>query len=327
MQAETDETPAPPPPRILFRVVPQDPDPGAIVKLEAELENMAPDRRAGRSVSFRNAAGEEMTSANFTEDSGCLKLGIDWIEVAAPSEPGNHVWTAVLIDPTREVVEDEEAAEGHEAPDGITADFTLSIQAHKPSLSVWDIPPAIERGNAFTLRVGIKCPHGCPSQGWAFTVHSHDGRELATGAVGDEAWPGTQGLNHAEVALTAPDQIGDFDWTVTANGAEEPCIHAPRSTTFKVHAVPQPDFVLRVEVVDAVTKAPVEKARVVVHPYRTVTNAEGVAELRLPAGDHILFVAGKQYFAFKSEGKLTENSTIRAEMVEDRKFSDADAWA
>jgi hypothetical protein len=315
MDAEAP-TPATPQPRILFTIIPPDPDPGAIVELKAELVGLEPDHKARRVVSFRDAAGTELIRVPLSEESGCLKLGADFVEVPAPSVPGETVWTAVLEDPTRE-----------EGAEPVEAAFTLAVKAHLVSVSVWDVPPAIERSSAFTLHVGVKCPHGCPSAGWGFTVHSHDGSEIARSAVGDEAWPGTDGLHFAKVALTAPDAAGDFDWVVTANGAEEPCLHLSRSLTFKVHAVPPPDFVLRVEVVDAVTRNPVDRARVVVRPYRAVTGADGIVELRLPAGDHTVFVSGGQYFAFKSEGRLTEDRTILAEMVVDREFSDADAWA
>jgi hypothetical protein len=311
-----DDTLPEPAARMRFRIVPDDAEPEAIVALTIELDGLPFDPDAGRTVVFRDATGAELTRAELTADSGCIDLGPEPVEVAAPATPGAHVWTAQLEDPT--------------LPDGaapVTADCALSIRAHQASISVWDVPTAIERAKDFRLRVGIKCPHGCASAGWGFTVHDHNGEVCATGAVGQEPWPGTTSMTHAEVGLTAPNATGAFDWTITAHGADHPCPHLPRTVGFRVNSVPQPDHLLRVEVVDAVTGEPVERARVVAHPYRTLTDAQGVAELRLPAGEHTLFVAGKQYFAFKSVGVLTEDTTIRAEMHVDREFSDADAWA
>lgn len=318
MKEEDDLPPTPPEPaiRMWLEVVPETAEPAAVVALTVRFEGLDRDPQADRTVVFRDAAGAELIRAELTAESGCLELGIEPVEVLAPVTPGSHVWSAELEDPT---LPDDEGP--------VTADLTLAVSAHQASVSVWDLPTAIERGRPFQFRVGIKCPHGCPSAGWGFAVHDHEGKPVATGTVGEDSWPGTTGLAHAEVTLTAPDQTGAFDWTVTADGADQPCPHVPRTIGFKVNSVPVPDHVLRVEVVDAVSGAPVEKARVVVHPYRTLTDARGVAELRLPAGEHTLFVAGGQYFAFKSVGALTEDTTIRAEMHVDRAFSDADAWA
>lgn len=311
------EAAAAPKPRLTLGVRPESAAPQSIVALEISLDGLAADRHAGRTVAFYDAEGVLLTRAELTPESGCLELGIEPVEVAAPAAPGLHRWSAVLEDP--DAPEDAEP---------LVAEFALTVSAHQPSLSVWDIPPAIPRGTGFRLRLGIKCPHGCASHGWSYAIRDHEGRLQAQGQVGAEAWPGTEGLCHAEVALTAPDATGGFDWQVTATAAEDaPCPHVPREQLFRLHSVPRPEHVLRVEVVDAETQAPVDNARVVVHPYRAVTDAQGVAELRLPAGEHTLFVSGRQYFSFKSVGLLNDDQVIRVEMYVDRPFTHADAWA
>jgi hypothetical protein len=71
----------------------------------------------------------------------------------------------------------------------------------------------------------------------------------------------------------------------------------------------------------------VRGARVVVHPYRAVTDAEGVAELRVPKGAYRLFVSGGDYFPFRSDGEIGADVTIRAELDVDRGPSDAELWS
>jgi hypothetical protein len=84
---------------------------------------------------------------------------------------------------------------------------------------------------------------------------------------------------------------------------------------------------LTVVAVDVESHAPVEGAKVVLHPYRTFTDERGVAEVRVPQGEYRLFVSGKKYFPFRSECDIEADVTIRAELALDRELSDADIWS
>ena len=70
-----------------------------------------------------------------------------------------------------------------------------------------------------------------------------------------------------------------------------------------------------------------EGARVVAHPYRAVTDARGVATLRVPAGEYRLFVSGKGAVPFRFDGEVKTDTTIRAALVQDVELSDADIWS
>ncbi len=80
---------------------------------------------------------------------------------------------------------------------------------------VWDVPAAIERGRRFTVRIGLTCPDA-RSDGWQVEVRDHEGGSRATATVGEEPWPGTDALYHAEVALVAPEAEGLYTWEATA---------------------------------------------------------------------------------------------------------------
>ena len=89
-------------------------------------------------------------------------------------------------------------------------------EPHATRVVVWDTPPAIERGQRFAVRLGVACSARRPPAGWAVEVRDHDGELRATSALGDEPWPGTDALYHAEVTLTAPEAEGRYTWEATA---------------------------------------------------------------------------------------------------------------
>jgi hypothetical protein len=78
--------------------------------------------------------------------------------------------------------------------------------------------------------------------------------------------------------------------------------------------------------IDMESQTPVQGAKVVVHPYKTFTDERGVAEVRIPKGEYRLFVSGKKYFPFRSDGEIKTDVTIKAELAVDRELSDADIW-
>lgn len=234
---------------------------------------------------------------------------------------------------------------------------------------VWNVPAAIERGKRFDVRIGIACSSARRPDGWRVEVRDHEGGNRATATVGEEPWPGTDALYHAEVALVAPEAEGLYTWEAAAvtrvasatgvrsatGGTEEPggvaetggaaeslgvletgdaaepggVVDAQTGgrARFGVRVVSAPDCLVTVTAVDAESGTPVEGARVVAHPYRTVTDARGVAELRVPAGEYRLFVSGKGCIPFRFDGEVTADTRIRAELDQDRELSDADIWS
>ena len=202
-----------------------------------------------------------------------------------------------------------------------------AVPTHGISVVVWDTPTAIERGKPFKVRIGVKCEHQCRPDNWLVQVDDHDGNRLASGTLSDEPWPDTAALYYAEVELTAPDTEGLFSWQARAPLAELEGPHAHCQIDFNLRVVARPECVLTVEAIDRQSQIPVAGARVVVHPYRTVTDERGHAELRLPKGEYRLFVSGKNYFPFRSDKEVTEDMTIRAELSVDRELSIADLYA
>ena len=81
---------------------------------------------------------------------------------------------------------------------------------------VWDVPAVVERGKRFTVKIGVTSSSARRSDGWQVEVRDHEGGSRATATVGEEPWPGTDALYHAEVALVAPEAEGLYTWEATA---------------------------------------------------------------------------------------------------------------
>ncbi len=200
-------------------------------------------------------------------------------------------------------------------------------EPHDARVVVWDTPAAIECGKRFAVRLGVACSAGCRTAGWVVEVRDDAGGKRAAATLGDDPWPGTDALCHAEVALVAPDVEGLHTWTAAALTDRPAAAHTGGRARIGVRVVSAPACLLTVVATDAESRNPVAGARVVAHPYRAVTDDRGVAELRVAAGEYRLFVSGKSYIPFRFDGAVKADTTIRAELAHDRELSDADIWS
>ncbi len=204
------------------------------------------------------------------------------------------------------------------------------MKPHSTSVVVWDEPSTVERGEGFSVKLGVKCSSECPPDGWTVEVRDQDGKKRATATLSAEPWPGTAALYYAELDLSAPDTEGLHEWEAKAladGAADGPDIpHAECIVRFGVRVVPTPECLLTVVAIDMESQTPVKGAKVVVHPYKAFTDERGMAEVRVPKGEYRLFVSGKNYFPFRSDVEMKTDVTIRAELAVDRELSDADIW-
>ncbi len=203
------------------------------------------------------------------------------------------------------------------------------METHATRIVVWDTPTAVECGATLRFKIGVKCAAECSSAGWRVAVRDVAGGELATAVMGGVPSPGTSALHFAAVELPAPATEGLHAWeaALVPDSSEDGPAHAPTSVGFQIRAVRAPECLLRVIAIDAASGAPVPGAKVVVHPYRSVTGVDGTAELRVPKGAYRLFVSGRDYFPFRSDGEVAADVTIRAELDVDRGPSDAELWS
>lgn len=236
-------------------------------------------------------------------------------------------------------------------PESQRAPGDANAESHRTRIAVWGGPPAVECGAKFRVKVGVKCASECRAEGWRLEVHDHDGNALTSASAGEAPWPGTAALYYAELELRAPDIEGLYAWEArvpaidggstddsTGDGTDDGTDdrgadgghgrrHEAARASFNVRAVPAPECMLKVVAVDARSQAPVEGAKVVVHPYRAFTDEHGVAELRVPKGEYRLFVSGPDHAPFRSDGEVQADMTIRAELDADLGPSDAELWS
>jgi hypothetical protein len=222
--------------------------------------------------------------------------------------------------------------------------------SHKRSIVVWDMPSTVVRGRTFAIKLGIKCESVCRPENWSLDVRDHEGRRLAAVLVGATAWPGTEALYGAALELTAPAGVGLYRYEVIAAAdahagraspdhdsahAQPPrgepvdaaAPHEAVTAGFNVRAVPESDYRLTVIAIERRSQAPVKGAKVVVHPYRALTDEHGVAELDLPRGRYRVFVSGRDCFPLRLDGELAADTTLRAELELEPGPSDAELWA
>jgi len=69
-----------------------------------------------------------------------------------------------------------------------------------------------------------------------------------------------------------------------------------------------------VEAVDGGDQTPLSGARVVMHPYRAITDERGIAQVRVAKGAYRLFVSQTRYVTFGLPVEVEGDMTARAEL-------------
>jgi len=196
------------------------------------------------------------------------------------------------------------------------------VAPHALSVVAWDIPSAIVVGEKFRMRVGIKCADECDLANTDFGIFDEKGTQIATGTLPADRWPGTTGLHVAEIELEAPAAEGLYSWgvkspltqLVASPKAEGEIAHAEDSVSFGLRVVLRPEYVVTVETVDQSDQTPLSGARVVMHPYRAVTDEHGIAKVRVAKGPYKLFVSQTRYVTFGLPLEVDGDMTARAEL-------------
>ena len=190
-------------------------------------------------------------------------------------------------------------------------------ERHELELTVWDVPSAIGAGERFRVAVGARCSAGCDLAGRELVISDQEGAQVGTVKLGHEVCPGTEALYFAVVEAKAPPDIGAHQWEATMAGwnAEPP--HGPGSFPLNVRVVGAPDCEVTVRAIDRENQAPIQGASVVMHPYRAVTDANGVARIRVARGQYDILVSGSHYAAVCTSVKVTADLVTSAELDAD----------
>jgi hypothetical protein len=258
----------------------------------------------GQGVSIRNQDDAELAMAELGEFDG-EKYATSALMLRAPLEVGEHICRAVLAAHEKDGVLHEETA----------TEFSFAAKPHATNVNAWGLPSAIAAGERFRFKVGIKCSAGCELAGRQLSVFDDEGVQVGTAGLRVDVWPGTSALYFAEVEAQAPVATGDHEWRVECPESESDLPHAAGSFSFAVKVVSPPDHEVTVEAFDIETQTPIAGAHVLLHPYRALTDENGLAKIKVAKGRYQLFVSGLQYIAYHGVIDITGDVTARAELT------------
>jgi hypothetical protein len=267
----------------------------------------------GLTVQFLDGNGKQVGQAELGEFNGDAYPGE--LVLKAPQHAGVHTWTAVLPAHTRDQTEYE------------ATQFSFRVKTHTATVLVWDVPPAVVAGEAFTFKVGAKCSAGCRLENWRYVVNDQAGIALTSGVLGSEPWNNTAAVYYAEVAARAPVETGLHQWTISASSTDAAGLpHQDGSARLSVRSVSKPDCVVAVEAVDRATQTPIRGANVAMHPYRVTTGADGVAQIHVSKGKYRVLISGPRHMPVQVDTEVTADTSIRAELDLDEAPADYAFW-
>jgi hypothetical protein len=287
----------------VFDVSPDVVDAGAEMTLRATVSCSPPCDLRGHTLLVKDEAGADAGSIELTEFDGKTNRTNELV-LKAPVTAGEYEWSALC--PAVE--------EGGTSYVEVATPISFTVKPHTTHVVAWDIPSDIVVCDRFRIKVGIKCSNECQLANSGFGIYDHEGKQIAVGTLPEEHWPGTDGLYVAEVELEAPVSEGLYIWSVKSQQSDLAIPHAEGSIDFGVRVVGHPEYVVTIETVDKVTKAPLSGARVVMHPYRVVADEQGVARVRVAKGAYRLFVSRTNYITFGSPIEVAADITARAEL-------------
>ena len=297
----------------MLEASPSQVDSGAELTLKGKVVCPSVEDLRGQDIQVIDQKGSLVERSAIIDFDGETNETSEFV-VKAPVVPGTYTWVMVCPGcPARGVAESR-------------APFSFEVKPHDTSVVVWGVPPTIECGEKFSVKIGVKCSSECRPAPWTVEIRDEDGGERVTSIVAGERWPGTSALYYTEAEMSAPDTEGLYIWEAKVIGDDLAIPHAECVSSFSVRVVPIPECLLTVEAIDITSRDPVEGARVVVHPYEALTDERGMAELRVPKGVYQLFVSGKEHFPIRIDGDMKEDIRISVELRLDLELSDADVW-
>lgn len=152
---------------------------------------------------------------------------------------------------------------------------------HQPLLTLWDLAPVpVICGDRLRVTVGAKCPCGCNLADEVVRILDSDGQELQAVPLGDTPLPGTRGLYWADLTLPAPEAEGAHTWAVRC----QPRAHLAATARLAFTTTLPAQHSLTVRLRDTANLCPLPGAEVRAGSFRAITDATGVARLRLPPG-------------------------------------------
>jgi hypothetical protein len=302
-------------------VSPDEVDAGVDITLKVQVAYSGKESLRGLRVSIRDAEGAELAQAELAEaeDDAADDTDHDTYEsgdivVGAPRSAGECVYRAVVLTPGKDGALQELAA----------SDVRFVVKAHEAALNVWDTPSAIVAGSRFKFMVGIRCSAGCCLAGQGLGVFDSEGKQVGVAKLGSEIWPESDALYVAEVEAEAPPSAGAHQWQVRTAAWDCALPHEAGAIAVSLRVVPAPDCEVTVEAFDRDRQTPIKGAHVAMHPYRAVTDENGVARVKVTKGRYDIYVSAAKYVSISTSAEVAADMITRAELDADRPWTSPD---
>src|SRR3989475_11531433 len=291
-------------------VSPEVVDAGAEMTLEAKVSCSPPCDLRGHALLVKHA-GADPRRVELTEFDGVTNRTGEFI-MKAPVKPGEYAWLALSPAVVKEGVSYIQAS----------APISFTVKPHTTLVVTWDAPSAVVIGERFRLKVGIKCSNQCDFTNREFGIYDHTGAQVGRSALSGDRWPGTTGLYVAEVELQAPAREGLYTWSVRSAGSDAGIPHTEGYISFGGQVFSHPEWRMTVEAVDKDSQTPLSGARVVMHPYKAITDEHGVAAVPGGKRTYKLFVSQNHHITFRvplaAAADMKNRTGVELEPVPDR---------
>ena len=285
-------------------VSPDEADAGTDITLKVQVTSAGEDGLRGPRVSIRDGDGTELAQVELVEAEDDDAYVSEDIVVPAPRSAGEYVLRAVVLVPDKDGALQELAS----------SEVPIVVKAHEAALNVWDTPSAVVAGSRFKFMVGVRCSAGCCLAGQELGVFDGEGKQIGAAKLGSEIWPETDALYVAEVEAEAPSSTGAHQWEVRTAAWDCELPHETGAAAVSLRVVPPPDYEVTIEAVDKERQTPIKDARVVMHPYRAVTDENGIARVKVTKGRYDIFVSAAKYVSIATSADVTADMITRAEL-------------
>jgi hypothetical protein len=195
------------------------------------------------------------------------------------------------------------------------ASATLAKQSAATSLAVWEVPATAIAGERLTIKIGAKSSADSDLRGRTVMVHDATGAVIGEGTLGATPWPGTVALFWTEVSLAAPakESVATMTARFSASALTPP--HTDASAAFSLAVVRAPDHTLTVTVVETDSAKPIAGVELRLGVYRAVTDASGMATLRVCKGDYQLHIWKVGFEAPATAVTVNNDTAIQVDAV------------
>ena len=200
----------------------------------------------------------------------------------------------------------------------------VTPDAHAVELTVWNVPPTAVAGERLVVSVGAKCSGGCNLGGRELSIFDANGAVAGAGKLGHDVCHGTEALYFAQVEVSAPLDVDSHPWQAKIAGWEGELPHVSASFPLTIRVVPTPDCEVTIKAVDREKQTPIAGARIVMHPYRAVTDDNGIAKIRMAKGLYDMLVSGAKYQPVCVSVEVTTDMITNAALDADQPWAPSD---